>query len=350
MVRQINPSLARLWLKHDIRRYGTHNPIELTSLAEKELRVLDLLELGVTEEQLRDLPEITGASKASVDRIVQTLGSRLVKTSSFLPEMGASEVNRRFAEISRLFLAENGDPAELLRGRRRTRVFLDSLSRTGLVIAKALDASEIGRIITMDQARVKPSDTLSLGYERGKVGTQRAKAASALMENSSLELHSRHSRTTDEIELAILISNDVVNPLSYQTWMARDVPHVSVCFDEVGVEVSQVVIPGQTPCLGCAELARHSDPERRVIAPQLLALDRSNEDSATLLFGASMILNQALNFIDRTGETSWCYRLERAGDAYRYRNENASCGCRLVSEENSGHSSIRRPAGDPSPW
>lgn len=349
MVRQVNPSLARLWLRHDTRRYGTHNPIELTSLAEKELRVLDLLELGVTEEQLRDLPEITGASQESVDRIVLTLGNRLVKTSSFLPELGASEVNRRFAEISRLYLAENGDPAELLRRRRRTRVFLDCLNRTGLVIAKALDASEIGRIITMDQARVKPSDTLSLGYERSKVGTQRARAAAEQMENSSLELHSRHSRTTEEIDLAILISNDVINPLTYQTWMARDVPHVAVCFDEQGVEVSQIVLPGQTPCLGCIELARQSEVERRVIAPQLLALDRSNEDSAALLFGASMILNQALNFIDRSGATDWCFRLDRVGDAYRFRNESVNCGCRLVSAESSERSSTRRFEGDPSP-
>ncbi len=330
MVRQVNPSLARLWLKHDIRRFGTHNPLELTALGEQELRVLDLLELGVTEQQLRDLPKIAGVDPGTVDKLVHSLGKRLVRTSSFLPEMGANEVNRRFAEISRLYLAENGDPAQMIRKRLGAKIFLESLSRTGLVIAKALDASNFGRIITMDQARVQPGDTLSLGYEGSQLGTQRAKAAAAMLETSSLELHSRHSRTTDEIALAILISNDIINPLSYQTWMARDVPHIAVCFDELGVEVSHVVVPGQTHCLGCVELARQENLERRIVAPQLLALERSNEDSAVLLFGAGMILNQSLNFIDNTGDTNWSYRLERSGDAYRFRNEAAKCGCQLV--------------------
>ena len=335
MVRQINPSLARLWTSHNARQYGVRKPLELKDLSEKEQRILDYLEHGVTESQLSALGAITGTSDSEVASILERLDSRLVTTKTFLPELTSEQVLQRFSELSRLYLAESENPAQMLRKRRESKVFIDSLARTGLVIAKALDASEIGRIITMDQSRIQPGDTLNHGYPPNHLGAQRAKVAAGLVKNSSLELHSRHSRTTDHLDLAILIGSDIIDPASYQVWMSRDVPHLAICFDEEGVEVSHVVIPGVTPCLGCLEISRLQEPSRRVIAPQLLALNRSNQDSATTLFAAGMALNQTLNLIDSTADTSWSYRLDRFGEAFSFRAESANCGCRLATETGS---------------
>ena len=335
MVRQINPSLARLWTSHNARQYGVRKPLVLRDLSEKEQRILDYLEHGVTEAQLAALGQITGTTESEVASILDRLDSRLVKTETFLPELTSDQVLQRFSELSRLYFAESENPAQLLRKRRESKVFIDSLTRTGLVIAKALDASEIGRIITMDQSRIQPADTLNHGYSPTQLGAQRAKVAAGMVRNSSLELHSRHSRTTDHLDLAILIANDIIDPASYQVWMARDVPHLAICFDEEGVEVSHIVIPGVTPCLGCLELNRMQEPARRVIAPQLLALNRSNDDSSTTLFAAGMALNQTLNLIDSTSDTSWSYRLDRFGKAFSFQAESSNCGCRLAPEMHS---------------
>ena len=328
MATQINPRLARLWLADNIRQYGYRKPLRIEALSEPELKILDYLEAGITASQVQCLPQIARADSATVRSVVGRVSSVLTESGRLPPELTAAEIDTKFAELARLFAAE-GDFAEGLSRRRNAHIFIESLGRTELVFAKALSASEVGTLLTLDQQRVSNKDCLPLGHPWSSIGLPRATSAKTQLENTQLQFHSRRSRSLDTVTAAVLIANDFVDPNSYQTWLARDVPHVAICFDEEGVEISPLVIPGETHCIGCNEKARfESDANWQTIAPQLLALDRSNEDSAMILFATGVVTNLMLDFIDQGLFSSrQALRLDRSGSLRAFQPAASPCGC-----------------------
>lgn len=328
MATQINPKLARLWLADNIRQYGYRNPLRIQALNESELRLLDYLEAGVTSSQLDSLPQIARVSEHAATELAARLSPVLTTTGRLPVELTKEQVETKFAELSRLFSVD-ASLEEALRRRKGARVFVEDLGRTGLVLSKALAASEIGTLLTLDQVRVSPKDCLPLGHPKSSLGEPRASSAKSQLESSTLHFHSRRSAAMAEVTVAVVISDDIVNPASYQPWMARDVPHLALCFDEDGVEVSPLVLPGVTPCLGCREKARFdSDSSWRTIAPQLLSLDRSNQDSAMILFATGVATNLILNLIDSDTRTdNRTLRLDRSGSLLAFESAFSHCGC-----------------------
>jgi hypothetical protein len=182
--------------------------------------------------------------------------------------------------------------------------------------------------LSLDQIRVSSQDVSQLGYLAAQLGLPRVRAAQALI-GTDLQMHSRISGSFDAVSLAVLITTDIVNPASYQIWQARDIPHLSIVFDEEGVEVSPLIEPGKTSCLACYEKHRiETEPNWPVIAPQLLALDRTLADSALLLFASGVAVNQILNFIDHGQSESNAVRLNRDGKIASFMPPAISCGCR----------------------
>ena len=237
------------------------------------------------------------------------------------------DVETRFAEIARI-LMQGLDPQQIKQLRKSKTVFIESLDATGLTIAKALALAGIGKQLSMDQVRVGKQDISQLGYLSAQLGLPRVRAAQALV-GTDLQMHSRISSTFDSVNLAVLIANDIVNPASYQTWQARDVAHISIVFDEEGVEVTPLIEPGKTSCLACYEKYRlETEPNWPIIAPQLLALDRNLADSALLLFASGVVVNQVLNYLDQGQAESQAMRLNRAGELTSYQPPAISCGCR----------------------
>ena len=331
MVRQINPSLARLWLNENTRQYGANAKYILGSLSEPELRVLEYLEHGIAESQLSQLPKMAQASDEQTMSLVERLSPLISRTSSFLPLLDAEGVQREFSEIMRLYLLDHKDPAAALRKRLASKLFISRFDRTGLVLARGFAASGIGSIFTADHSTVAPSDTLELGYPQSELGNQRSKAARRMISPTSIELHSRMTKSYDHAEVAILIANDVVDPRQYAPWMSRDVPHISVVYSEEGATVSHLVLPGITPCLACLDLARlRRDSNWATAAPQLAQLDRDLADSALVLFSASMALSLSLNLIDGLAleQKPRASRLLRTSELQQLELEAANCGCR----------------------
>jgi len=203
---QINPRLARLWLADNIRQYGYRKPLRLESLSEPELRILDYLEAGITASQVQSLTQIARADSETVGSVLGRVSSVLTDSGRLAPELTAAEINTRFAELARLFSAE-GNFADALARRQSARVFIESLGRTGLVFAKALSASEIGTLLTLDQLRVSEKDCLPLGHPRSSLGVPRATSAKAQLDNTQLQFHSRRSGSLDTVTAAVLIAN-----------------------------------------------------------------------------------------------------------------------------------------------
>ena len=333
MVRQINPSLARLWLNPQTRVYGSPPRLVLENLSEQELRVLDYLEAGTADNQLQNLPLMAKADSEVTIGLLERIGPLLRKTTSFLPESGSADIERQFSEIMRLYLLEHEDPAAALRKRRSSKVFLSSLNRTGLLIAKGLGASGIGTIYTTDQRQVSSADTLDLGYPLADQGSQRAKAARRLIAGSKVELHSRVTQTYDKTDLAILLAGDVLSPSLYAPWLNRDVAHIGIVVSESGILISHLVIPGVTPCLACLELTKlEGDVNWAKTATQLAMLDRDLADSSISLFGASIAISLGLNLIDfGTFEKSTTVtRMDRDSSVMQLEAETKNCGCRRV--------------------
>ena len=324
MVHQINPALARLWIADNARQYGYKKALTVSELSEPQQRLLDYFELGLTSSQHSNLPRLAKASQETVSDLESRLQSVLWQSPTGISR---SDVESRFAEIARVLL-QGLDPEEVKKLRKSKSVFIETLDATGLTIAKALAIAGVGKQLSLDQKRVSSQDVSQLGYLAAQLGLPRVRAAQALI-GSDLQMHSRISGSFDAVSLAVLITTDIVNPASYQIWQARDIPHLSIVFDEEGVEVSPLIEPGTTSCLACYEKYRiETEPNWPVIAPQLLALDRTLADSALLLFASGVAVNQMLNFIDHGQSESNAVRLNRDGKIASFMPPAISCGCR----------------------
>ena len=332
MVKQINPSLARLWLNENTRRYGVGNRITLEDLTEPEMRVLDYLEAGIADNQLEQLHKMAGANLGVTRSLIERVAPLIVRTSSFLPHLDSAGVQREFSEIMRLYLLEHTDPAVAMRKRLTSKVFVSNLNRAGLVITRGLAASGLGTVFSSDQKTISAADTLELGYDKKDLGVQRARAAKSMIAQTSVELHSRVSETFARADLAIVIGGDVLDPAKYAPWMARDVPHIGITFSELGATVSHLVLPGITPCLACLEMKKlQEDAHWAKTAPQLAQLDRDLADSSLILFAASLALSLTLNLIDGfdSTEPSVASQLLRNSEIRTLEVSSANCGCRL---------------------
>jgi hypothetical protein len=277
------------------------------------------------------LPKMASADLDATNELLERLGPLLSRTSSFMPAFTENEISRRFSEIMRLYLIGLDDPAETLQARKSLRVFLSKLDRTGLTLLKALNASAVTSVFTNDHSKVLPGDTLEMGYPQSLLGTQRVRAAKSIADGLSIQLHSRVSTAFDQADLAILVCHDIIQPADYQPWLSRDVPHLAICFDESGVQISHIVIPGVTPCLGCIELHRINNvPNWIKIATQLTSLDRDLADSALMLFSGGIALSKSLNYLDglKNKEPLDMIRLERSGDVVTSKANWSECGCR----------------------
>lgn len=324
MVHQINPALARLWIADNARQYGYKKALTVSELSEPQQRLLDYFELGLTSSQHSNLPRLAKASEQTVSDLESRLQSVLWQSPTGISR---SDVESRFAEIARVLL-QGLDPEEVKKLRKSKSVFIETLDATGLTIAKALALAGVGKQLSLDQIRVSSQDVSQLGYLAAQLGLPRVRAAQALI-GTDLQMHSRISGSFDAVSLAVLITTDIVNPASYQIWQARDIPHLSIVFDEEGVEVSPLIEPGKTSCLACYEKHRiETEPNWPVIAPQLLALDRTLADSALLLFASGVAVNQILNFIDHGQSESNAVRLNRDGKIASFMPPAISCGCR----------------------
>ena len=301
MARQINPSLARLWQDHDLRLYGSSQKHLVKVESEAQNRALDLLENGLTNSQFDNLSDLAKIDETELNSLLNRLAPLIAKTTSFLPEITPEEVESRFAEILRLFSLGDADPAANLKKRRLSQVFVSTLSRPGLLAIKALYTIGVGKALTFDGTKVRQQDVCELGYNHQALGLTKHHAAQQMLSksNASLQLHSRLTENLTQVNAAILISNDVVTPDSYQTWLQREVPHISVCFTETGCEISHVVMPGKTPCLGCLEISKSKrDPDRIAIATQLTSLNRDFADSSTLLSAIGIAIGRIAQVLD----------------------------------------------------
>lgn len=336
MVRQINPALARLYSLDLTRRYGSERDIEVRVNSPGQQRALEILEEGLPDNQMKNLAKLAGTTEREVSDLLTRLGSLVRHSSALGPELSQLDVDQRFAELMRLYLTHGVDPILALRNRARAEVFVEAFSKTGLAIARGMSGAGFRKFHTLDQFRVAEPDTGALGHSQENLGKARARSAKEMLAASAeVVQHSRITATLDRISIAVLIANDVIAPASYQTWMARDTPHLAIVFTERGCWVSHLVLPGITPCLGCLEVARaQEDPNWIARATQLSFLDRDLGDSASMFFAVSIATSLANSLVDQQPRENRIFKLDREFMSVEEAEvPAANCGCRVIGSD-----------------
>lgn len=336
MVSQINPALARLYSLDLTRRYGSDRNVEVSVNTPGQQRALEILEEGLPDNQMKSLAKLAGTTQLEISDLLTRLGSLVRHSSALGPELTQLDIDQRFAELMRLYLAEGVDPILAMRNRAISEVFIETFSKTGLAIARGMSGAGFRRFHTLDQTRVAESDTGALGHPPESLGKARARSAKEmLIASAEIIQHSRITATLDRLSLAVLIANDVIAPASYQAWMARDTPHLAIVFTEHGCWVSHLVIPGVTPCLGCLEVARsQQDPSWIATATQLSFLERDLGDSASMFFAVSIAIEIANSLADSQPRENRIFQLNRQSMSVEEAAvPDANCGCRVVGSD-----------------
>jgi hypothetical protein len=139
-----------------------------------------------------------------------------------------------------------------------------------------------------------------------------------------------------KIDCAVLISNQVIEPNRYATWMKRGVPHISIVFDSEYASVSPLIIPGKSACLLCLERVRTAEDSKwPALASQLRLSSKEFDDSASRLFAAGIAVQKILAHTDKllgfeVTENHVGYRLElSSGIVSEFSwTAHADCDCR----------------------
>ena len=328
MTIRINPALRKLWRSSDELQLGYPARTAIPEVNETTLQILSALEVGLPEQALEGYFAATGADAGAVASLLQRLQPALIKSAG-IPDC---EVEAKFAELMRMSLLAVDDPAALVASRRERTVFIGELNRVGITLARGLQASGVGRIISSDNRRITAADRIPLGYSGGE--SRGMQLSNELAQ--TFQLHSYLRPTTIRgIDFALVLEQEVANPESYQRWLANDVAHLSISFDEAGVAVSPLVIPGLTSCLACQTIADSElDDAYTALAAQISLRPRDLADSASLLFAAGIAIHRTLGYLDATSglrapsETTGL-RLNNDGSVSRVHYANRNCGCAL---------------------
>jgi len=310
MVIRINPNQQPLWRNPFEMQLGTGpDSVALGKLSSAQERLIAALYRGVADQQFDIVSQQLGLSKLEADSVIQQVSPMLLSESKHKPKPKVSLTQEfvagAFAEIIRASLLLGVDGETVLLSRAERTVHLETLSRTGLLIAQGLAAAGVGNLISHDELKVDSASLGPTGYPSQLQGQPRVDALRSMLaaspNNSRVTTGKKMTeKQMQKIDCAVLIVNQVIEPKRYSTWLNRDVPHISVSFDPQEVSISPMILPGQTACLYCLEIQRTSkDPQWPVIASQLISSTKKFDDAASQLFAAGIVIQKILSRLDR---------------------------------------------------
>lgn len=312
MVIRINPNQQPLWRNPFEMQLGTGaDSVLLGKLSTAQERLIAALYRGVADQQFEVVSKQLGLSKNEADSVIQQVSPMLLSEPQSKPKSKAKVnltqefVAGAFAEIIRASLLHGVDGETVLLGRADRTVHLETLAKTGLLIAQGLAGAGVGNLISHDELKVDSANLGPTGFPSQLQGQPRIEALRSLLAASP-----NNSRVTTgkkmtekqlaKIDCAVLIAHQVIEPKRYSTWLNRDVPHVLVTFDAQEVAISPMILPGQTACLYCLEIQRtNKNPQWPVIASQLITSTKKFDDAASQLFAAGIIIQKILSTLDR---------------------------------------------------
>ncbi|MFF4475911.1 ThiF family adenylyltransferase [Streptomyces sp. NPDC001520] len=364
----LKPALRRGWRSRDTIQFGVARahavvmgPVDTATGSFLELldgtRGLPLLR---QEARAIGLPE--GRADALVDRLAaaglldepRDGGAPAAALDRLRPDAGALSVLH----------PEPGAAARLLGARRAMRVQVRGAGRVGAAVAAALSGSGIGRVDVVDGGRVEPWDVAPGGLSAEQIGERRDMAARRVVRQTApgpLPRRAARERTCTEertpsgepgLALVVIAPRDGLaayapDPEPAQPLLASGTPHLYAGVIEATGVVGPLVVPGMTPCAGCAAAGR---AEREPVWPRMLAQWRSGRrrtapacDAALAMVVAGLTAVQALAFLDGRPSGGAGVRWELALPSLVWEARpvvaHPGCGCGAAGEEDAVYAS-----------
>ncbi|WP_458088196.1 ThiF family adenylyltransferase [Streptomyces malaysiensis] len=364
----LKPALRRGWRSRDTVQFGVARahavvmgPVDTATGSFLELldgtRGLPLLR---QEARAIGLPE--GRADALVDRLAaaglldepKDGGEPAAALDRLRPDAGALSVLH----------PEPGAAARLLAARRAMRVQVRGAGRVGAAVAAALSGSGVGRVDVVDGGCVEPWDVAPGGLSAEQIGERRDLAARRVVRQAApgplprrpaRERPPAEERTSSgETGLALVVITPrdglaayAPDPEPAQPLLASGTPHLYAGVIEATGVVGPLVVPGITPCAGCAAAGR---AEREPAWPRMLAQWRSGRrrtapacDTALAMVVAGLTAVQALAFLDGRPSGGAGVRWELALPSLIWEarpvEAHPGCGCGAAGEEDAVYAS-----------
>jgi len=355
MVLKINPGQQAVWRNPSSLQIGLgEDRVILEELTESQEKLVAALFLGIADNQVAAIASQSKLDRELADSIVNRLRPLMQRDEpaaekSLSPKARAGkeiepfdEANlaSSFAEIIRASLVVGRDGQTVLLERSRRAIHLDELAKTGLLVSLGLAAAGVGAVVSHDRGRVSAKDVGNTGYPAGLLGQPRMSATDWLLKGAPNRMRlvageSLSEQQLDNLDAAVLIAHQAIEPRLYARWLNRQIPHVAIIFDVDGVWVSPLIVPGQNACLFCLEQNRtESDAAWPAIASQLMTSELRFDDSASQLFAAGVVLKQILRHLDQssldaTDPASFGYRFDsKSGEVTEVTwSAHPSCSC-----------------------
>ncbi|MBU3869623.1 TOMM precursor leader peptide-binding protein, partial [Streptomyces sp. 4503] len=236
--------------------------------------------------------------------------------------------------------------------------------RVGAAVAAALSGSGVGRVDVVDGGRVEPWDVAPGGLSAEQIGERRDMAARRVVRQTApgpLPRRAARERTCTEertpsgepgLALVVIAPRDGLaayapDPEPAQPLLASGTPHLYAGVLEATGVVGPLVVPGMTPCAGCAAAGR---AEREPVWPRMLAQWRSGRrrtapacDAALAMVVAGLTAVQALAFLDGRPSGGAGVRWELALPSLVWEARpvvaHPGCGCGAAGEEDAVYAS-----------
>lgn len=294
---QLNPSKVPIWQDEHSLRLGLPDDSQvLDEVTNAQERLINLLFRGVPEDQLERVGLSVGLNEVDTKQLIEQLRPSLLDQNAQGGSAKALDV--RFAEIIRIGFALNSAPEQVLAKRAEAVIEIEQLNRTGLLLIKALSEAGFCLFETLDYGFVQRHDIGDLSYLFGQLGISRLAATRELLATNSRRLNISHPAkgTKKAKRIAVLSAMHRVSPSTYRKLTE---PNLSIEYGIEKVSVTALLVPGETPCLGCRDLWESEiRADWTTTAIQLAARKDQLDDGAGLLFAVSMATKSICQFVD----------------------------------------------------
>ena len=353
MFHRINKAQPAIWRDPSTIQIGLDkNNVVIEELTFAQQQIIAALYSGVVDGQQEVLDETYKTALGTTNQLITKLSSVMEGPETVSNAFGNWQ-QIAFAELARAALDYEVNPEMVLAERWHRVVHIDQLDKSGMLIAKGLLASGVGKVVTHDESKILNTDLGELGFSKELLGQSRFVAVDSelqklsLPQSASQRLINLNYKPSKDLKVSFAVTSGhlATRPITYIRWLNRDVPHINITFDLYEAQISPIVIPGSTPCLNClAESKVDEDPAWPAIASQLIDLPRTRDDSSSLLSSAGLVLRSILRHLDESAgfkvatdeknEYRDGYRIECAtGNVHRARYEfHKLCKCSGLDE------------------